>query len=437
MKSRKIVYVAMCADVLHHGHINIINEAAKLGDVFLGLLTDEAIGSYKRIPLLTYTEREFVLKNIKNIKNVIPQKTLDYEENLRDLKPDFVVHGEDWHTGPQSKVREKVINVLSEWGGQLYEVPYTKNVSSSLLKERLASVGNTIDRRRQLLRRMLDSKNFVRVIEAHNGLTGLMVEKIKVEQKEFDAIWLSSLTHSTSKGKPDIQYVDITTITNTINEIFDVTSKPMIVDLDNGGKIDHFKFAIKNLERVGVSAVIIEDKIGNKKNSLFENTADQEQDTPESFSLKIKEGKKILETKDFLIIARIESLILGKTSDDAIRRAKLYIQAGADGIMIHNKTKETEELEKFFESYSKLENTVPLVVVPSAFSHITETKLKNFGVDVVIYANHLLRSAYPAMEKTMQSILTNERALECDEHCMPIKQILQLIPNTPENNIKA
>ena len=427
----KKVYVAMCADILHHGHINILEKASELGDVIVGLLTDSAIHSYKRIPLLTYEERKILVENLKFVKSVIPQDTLDYEKNLKKIKPDYVIHGDDWKTGPQSEIRRQVIQCLKEWNGQLIEVPYTKNISSTLVKQKMRDTGSTIDRRRNSLKRMLNSDSIVRVIEAHNGLTGLMVEKVTSNYKEFDGMWLSSLTHSTSKGKPDIQYVDITTICNTINEIFEVTTKPMIVDLDNGGKIEHFKFAIRSLERLGVSAVIIEDKVGNKRNSLFSNTSDQKQDDPASFCLKIKEGKSTLTTEDFLIIARIESLILEKGVKDAISRAIKYIQAGADGIMIHSKTKDPKQIFEFCKIYSSFENKVPLVVVPTTYNQIREEEFKKMGVDVVIYANHLLRSSYPAMEKVMKKILDNERSFECDEDCLPIKSILNLIPTEP------
>ena len=427
----KTVYVAMCADVLHHGHINILKEASNLGNVIVGLLTDEAIHSYKRIPLLTFKERKTLVENLKFVDLVVPQKTLDYECNLREIKPDYVIHGDDWKTGPQAKTRQKVIKILSEWDGNLIEIPYTKNVSSTLLKEKMRSTGLTVDRRRQSLKRMLNSESVVKIIEAHNGLTGLMVEKINFNHKEFDGMWLSSLTHSASKGKPDIQYIDITTICNTVNEIFEVTTKPMIVDLDNGGKVEHFKFSISSLERLGVSAVIIEDKIGDKRNSLFQDTKDQRQDDPDSFALKIAAGKSTLKTTDFLIIARIESLILGKGVDDAVSRAKKYIQAGADGIMIHSKTKNPEDIIKFCELYSSFSNKVPLIVVPTAYNQLTEEDFRNMGVSVVIYANHLLRSAYPAMKGVMEKILNNGRSLECDKDCMPIKKIINLIPTEP------
>ena len=403
------VYVGMCADLIHHGHLNIIKEAKKYGYVTVGLLTDSAIASYKRLPALSYKERKIVVENIVGVGRVVPQETLDYIPNLEKYKPDFVVHGDDWKEGVQKQVRQGVIDKLEEWGGVVIDVPYTKGVSSTKLHNHLKEIGTTPDVRRKMLKRLIESKPIVRVLEAHNGLTGLIVEKTKVGNDEFDAMWLSSLTHSASKGKPDNQYVDITTVSQTLSEIFDVTTKPMIVDLDNGGMIEHFKFTIRTLERMGVSSVIIEDKIGSKRNSLFDDTSNQIQDKPSEFASKISEGKKSLVTKDFMIIARIESFILGKGVVDAIDRAYLYIDSGADGIMIHSKSEDVSEILSFCEHYKKFKKKVPLVVVPSTYNKVVEKQLIDIGVDVVIYANHLLRSSYPAMVRTAESILESKR----------------------------
>ncbi len=423
------VYVGMCADLIHHGHLNIIKEAKKYGEVIVGLLTDSAIASYKRLPALSYEERKIVVENIVGVSKVIPQETLDYIPNIEELKPNYVVHGDDWKEGVQKQVRQGVIDKLNEWGGEVIDVPYTKGVSSTELHNHLKDIGTTPDVRRKMLKRLLESKPIVKVLEAHNGLTGLIVEKTKVGNDEFDAMWLSSLTHSASKGKPDNQYVDITTVSQTLSEIFDVTTKPMIVDLDNGGMIEHFKFTVRTLERMGVSAVIIEDKIGSKRNSLFKDTSNQTQDNPNEFGEKISEGKKSLVTKEFMIIARIESFILDKGVDDAIYRASIYIGNGADGIMIHSKSENTNEILSFCKRYKKFKKKVPLVVVPSTYNRVVEEELIDIGVDVVIYANHLLRSSYPAMINTAKSILENKRSYEASKSCLPIKEVLELIPN--------
>ena len=423
------VYIGMCADLIHHGHLNIIREAKKYGYVIVGLLTDSAIASYKRLPALSYKERKIVVENIVGVGRVVPQETLDYIPNLEKYRPDFVVHGDDWKEGVQKQVRQGVIDKVEEWGGMVIDVPYTKGVSSTKLHNHLKEIGTTPDIRRKMLSRLIVSKPIVRVLEAHNGLTGLIVEKTKVGNDEFDAMWLSSLTHSASKGKPDNQYVDITTVGQTLNEIFDVTTKPIIVDLDNGGMTEHFKFTIRTLERMGVSAVIIEDKIGVKRNSLFNDTSNQSQDSPIEFSNKILDGKKTLVTKEFMIIARIESFILGKGVVDAIDRAYLYIDSGADGIMIHSKDDEIDEILSFCKHYKKFTKIVPLVVVPSTYNKVTEKELIEAGVDIVIYANHLLRSSYPAMINTAKSILENKRSYEATKNCLPIKDVLELIPN--------
>jgi len=433
----KRVYVAMAADLIHDGHLNIINIARQLGDVTVGLLTDEAIASYKRLPLLTYEQRKKVVENIVGVKEVIPQTTHDYVPNLLALRPDYVVHGDDWKTGVQQQVRQRVIDTIQTWGGQLVEPTYTPGISSTQLINAIKSRGITPNMRMATLRRLLKSKPIVRILEAHNGLSGLIVEKTQFHDsegrlQEFDGMWLSSLTHSASKGRPDIQYVDITSVAQTIGEIFEVCTKPMIVDVDNGGLIEHFVLTVKTLERLGVSAIIMEDKVGPKRNSLFGTEVKQTQDSIEAFSEKIRAGKAAQATNDFMIIGRIESLVLGVGLDDALARARAYIAAGADGIMIHSKSTDPSEMLSFAQAYALLEQRVPLVVVPSAYNTITEDELVAAGVNVVIYANHLLRSAYPAMVKTAKSILQHHRSFEANEYCMPIKEIITLIPEPVE-----
>ena len=428
----KRVYVGMSADLIHPGHLNIINEAKKLGEVTIGLLTDKAIASYKRLPFLTFDQRKIIIENIKGVDKVIPQETLDYVPNLKMLKPDFVVHGDDWKKGVQSQTRQRVIDALSEWGGKLVEVEYTKGISSTQLNLSMKEIGTTPEIRMKRLKRLLEVKPLVRLIEAHNGLTGLIVENLIIKKDnapgEFDGMWLSSLTDSTAKGKPDIEAVDVTARMQTLNDIIEVTTKPIVYDGDTGGIPEHFVFTVKTLERLGVSAVIIEDKVGLKKNSLFGTEVKQNQDTPENFSYKISAGKRSQITKDFMIIARVESLILGKGVDDALMRSKAYIEAGADGIMIHSKEKKPDEILKFCDGYRKFETRVPLVAVPSSYNTITEKELTDAGVNIVIYANQLLRSAYPAMLETAKSILENGRSYEADSKMMPITEILNLIP---------
>jgi phosphoenolpyruvate phosphomutase len=431
-KLQKVVYVGMSADLVHPGHLNVINKAKELGSVVVGLLTDKAIASYKRLPFLNYEQRKTIMQNIKGVEKVVPQETLDYVANLKRLKPNYVVHGDDWRDGVQKKTRGRVIEALKEWNGELVEVPYTKGMSSTLLREFSRQVGVTPDVRMKTFRRLIDAKPIVRIMEAHNGLTGLIVENIKIKNDdglcEFDGMWLSSLTDSTAKGRPDIEYVDLTSRVHTLDNILEVTTKPIIFDGDTGGLIEHFVFNVKTLERMGVSAIIIEDKIGLKKNSLFGTEANQVQDDAEHFAKKIEMGKKSQVTQDFMIIARIESLILKKGVKDALDRARIYIESGADGIMIHSKDSKPDEIFQFCMEYNKFKERRPLIVVPSTYSQVYEKDLINYGVDVVIYANHLLRSAYPAMVEVAKSILKNKRAKECEELCMSINDILNLIP---------
>ena len=428
------VYIGMSADLVHPGHLNIINHARELGDeIIVGLLTDKAIASYKRLPFMNWEQRKIVVENIKGVSKVVPQETLDYVPNLRALKPDFVVHGDDWRSGVQKETRQRIIDVLKEWNGRLVEVPYTEGISSTQLNKVLKEIGTTPEIRSRRLRRLLESKDIVRVMEAHNGLSGLIVEQTQVDvngkKEEFDALWISSLTQATAKAKPDNGFLDASTRIAALSEILDVTTKPIIYDGDSGGPIEHFVFTVRELERLGVSAIIIEDKVGLKKNSLFGTEVKQEQDTIENFCNKIASGKANQVTDNFMIIARIESLILEKGMDDAFNRAKAYLKAGADGIMIHSRSKVFDEIKEFTQLYNQLPNRKPLVVVPSSYAQVTESELVENNINVVIYANQLLRAAYPAMVRVAQSILTHHRAKEAsDEYCMSIREIINLIP---------
>jgi phosphoenolpyruvate phosphomutase / 2-hydroxyethylphosphonate cytidylyltransferase len=428
---RKTVYVGMSADLVHPGHLNVLARASELGEVTIGLLTDAAIASYKRLPYMTFEQRKAVVGSLKGVARVVPQETLDYVPNLRSYKPDYVVHGDDWRTGVQAPVRQRVIDALAEWDGELVEVEYTKGISSTQLHHAMKEVGTTTEIRRQRLRRLIAAKPLVRCLEVHNGLTGLVVEhaseQVDGQTCEFDAMWASSLTDATMRGKPDIEAVDVSSRMITLNDVLDVTTKPIIYDGDTGGKPEHFVFTVKTLERMGISAVIVEDKVGLKKNSLFGTDVPQTQASVEDFSHKLTLGKQAQITDDFMIIARIESLILNQGVDDAMRRAEAYIAAGADGIMIHSKAPDPDEILAFCERFRTLGQRVPLVAVPSTYSSITERELIDAGVNIVIYANHLLRSAFPAMVATAEGILRHGRAKEVDEELMPIKELLVLI----------
>lgn len=429
----KIVYIGMSADLVHPGHLNVINTGKKLGRVVIGLLTDEAIASYKRVPYLTYEQRKIVVENIAGVAEVVPQETLDYTTNLLKIRPHYVVHGDDWKQGIQQATRQKVIDTLSEWGGELVEVPYTGGISSTIIQKALKDAGTTPELRLKRLKRILAVKPCMRVLEAHNGLSGLIVENTSAKDKkgfthEFDAMWISSLTDSMAKGKPDIEAVDITSRLHTLNDILEVTTKPVIFDGDTGGKIEHFVYTVRSLERLGVSAIVIEDKTGLKRNSLLEEQSSQEQDSIESFCEKIKAGKRSCVTRDFMIIARIESLILGKPLSDALQRAGAYMEAGVDGLMIHTKGKDEKDIIDFAKKIRKENVTIPLIAVPTSYNQVTFGKLKDSGFNIVIYANHLLRSAYPAMLSTAQSILEHDRSLEVEEKLITIKDLFQLIP---------
>ncbi len=425
----KIVYIALSADILHEGHINIINTASKYGKVIAGLLTDKAISSYKNIPTLNYKQREIVLKNIKLVKKVIPQHTLDYRPNLNLIKPDFVVHGDDWKIGPQSETRKQVISTLKKWGGKLIEPKYTKNISSTAIKSKLINLSP--NNRVSILKRLLNTKKIVRVLESHSPLSGLIAENVNIRKKnsieQFDAMWSSSLTDSSLKGKPDNQVLDFSSRFSGLGDLLDVTSKPLIFDADNGGRIEHLSYSIKTLERLGVSAIMIEDKIGLKKNSLFSDQSGSQQDSIKDFCKKIQLIKKVRKSEDFLIGARIESFILGKGLKDSLKRASAYSEAGADLILIHSKEKTPKEIFSFSKIFRKSKYSKPLVSVPSTYSKTNETMLIKNGFQIVIYANHMLRAAYPAMENAAISILKNQRSYELENKISSVKKVINLI----------
>ncbi len=428
---KKIVYVGLAADIVHEGHINILKTAARLGYVVVGLLTDKAIASYKKLPYLEYNQRKIILQNIKYVDQVVEQKTLDYVENLKSFKPAYVVHGDDWKIGIQKKTRQRVINTLKLWGGKLIEPKYTKNISSSKIKNKISSFGVTPQNRVSKLRRLLNVKKIVRILETHNSLTGLIVENLNFVKSstihEFDGMWSSSLTDSLTKGKPDNQSVDYSTRILGLNYIMDVTSKPLIFDADNGGRIEHISYLVKTLERVGVSAMIIEDKIGEKQNSLFVNQSKAKQDNITSFCNKLRKAKNSKISDDFFIVARIESFILGKGLKDALKRGVKYVDAGADAILIHSKERKPNEIFDFSKKFKKIKPECPLIAVPSTYSSVKEKELIKNGFQIVIYANQMLRAAYPAMTNVAKRILKNERSFEIEKKITPIKEIINLI----------
>lgn len=432
MKVNPTVYVGMSADLLHPGHMNILKVARNYGDVIVGLLTDSAIASYKRLPYMSFDQRLAVIENIKGVSRVIAQETLDYIPNLRLLRPNFVVHGDDWKTGVQANTRQAVIDVLKEWDGELVEVPYTSGISSSAVIAAEREIGTTPDVRRKLLRRLLEVKPFLRFLDVHSGISGRIAEEIEIElgnsKRTFDGMWASSLTDATMRGRPDIESVDITSRLALLKDVLEVTTKPIIFDGDTGGRDEHFSYTVRALERVGVSAVIIEDKVGNKRNSLFGTSVLQQQADPEEFAKKISNGKKSQLTEDFMLIARIETFICGGDLSDAIMRAEKYLIAGADGIMIHSSMKVPDQVYAFAEKFRRDISDKTLVVVPSTFSQVTEAELEEVGFNVVIYANQLLRSALPAMLLTATSILRSGRSLDAESEMMSISDILNLIP---------
>ena len=427
----KTVYMLFATDVIHEGHINVVKEAKKYGKVIGGVLCDAAMIRFNRFPTVSFDERVRMVKDIPEVDEVIVQNETLYENTLRKIKPDYVIHGDNWCEGPEKAIRDNAIRVMNEIGGEVIEVPYTRNENVKKIDDRIRDKLSMPEFRRKRLKQLIEMTPIVKTIEAHSGLTGLIAEKTIVENNgeldQFDAMWVSSLCDSTAKGKPDIELVDMSSRLRTIDDIMEVTTKPIILDGDTGGLTEHFVYNVRTLERMGVSAVIIEDKTGLKKNSLFGTEVVQTQDSIENFCAKISAGKKVLRSDDFMIIARIESLILEQGMDDALNRAFAYVEAGADGIMIHSRKKSPDEILEFCDKFRAKDAKTPIVVVPTSFNSITEAELAEHGVNIVIYANQLTRSAFPAMENTAKEILKNHRALEVDDKLMPFKSIITLI----------
>ncbi|EWM54997.1 phosphoenolpyruvate phosphomutase [Ruminococcus flavefaciens 007c] len=428
----RTVYMTFSTDIIHGGHIAIIKKAQRLGKLIIGVLSDEAVAGYKRYPLVPASERKVMFENIAGVYKVVDQKTLSYKENLEQYKPDIVVHGDDWVNGFQKPVRDEVVSILASYGGKLVEFPYSNDSKYKAMEDRARAELSLPDVRRSRLKKTLEMKGLITAMEAHSGITGLIVEKTKVYQdggtKQFDAMWVSSLCDSTAKGKPDIELVDMTSRFRTIDDIMEVTTKPIIFDGDTGGLTEHFVYTVRSLERMGVSMVIIEDKTGLKKNSLFGTEVQQTQDSIENFCEKIKAGKRAQKTADFMICARIESLILERGMDDALERAFAFAGAGADAIMIHSRKKDPSEIFEFIEKFREKDKTTPIVLVPTSFNAVYEEEFKERGANIIIYANQLTRTGFPAMQDAAKTILENHRAKECDDKCMSIKEIITLIP---------
>ena len=428
---KKTIYLSLSADIIHSGHLNIIKKAKNYGNVIIGLLTDKAISENKTIPLINYEQRFEIVKNLKYVSKIVKQNEWDDTINLKKVKPDFIIHGDDWKKGPQKKFREKVIKFSNKFGIKFIEVPYTKKISSSSIQKKIKNIYLDRESRVSILKRLIESKKIVRVLESHSALTGLIIENLSVNKNNkiqtYDVMWSSSLTDSTLRGKPDNQSVDYSTRISGLNEIMDVTTKPVIFDGDNGGRIEHIKFLVRSLERAGVSALVLEDKSGLKKNSLYKNQSGVKQESIKKFSKKLSAAAQAKISNDFFIVARIESFILGKSLNDAIKRAEAYVKSGANAILIHSKSKNPNEIFSFSKVFLKSKYYRPIIVVPSSYSKTFEKDLIKNGIKIVIYANHLLRASYPAMIAAAKSILINQRASKIEKNITPIGQILDLI----------
>jgi len=432
----KLVYVGMTAEFFHHGHANILIKAREYGNVMVGLLTDSALLSHKRLPMLTWEQRKTIIANFNGVTEVVPQHEWEYSNNILKYRPDFMVHGDDWNVEHQKNVKDKALAALKTYGGRLIEIAYTDGVSSSVLQKEELSNGILPSTRVGILRRLINAKSIVRVLESHNAVTASIVDQSEHfsnsmnEVVRFDAIWSSSLTDSTSRGLPDTEALSISSRLLNIMEIFNVTNLPLIMDADTGGDAQHLSLHIKSMERIGISACIIEDKKGLKKNSLLGTSVSQEIEEPLVFAEKIDVAIKSKISQDFMVIARLESLILELGMEDALNRARLYCEAGVDGIMIHSRKKSPSEIFQFASIFRKEFPDVPLISVPTTYNEVYEKELVDAGFNVVIYANHMLRAAVPAMRNVANTILENGRSFEVDSRIESMASILKFIPGT-------
>ena len=425
LKKRNFCYIALSDDILTKSNIEIIKKSSKYGFVIIGLMSDNAINEYKSAPLLNFNQRKLIAENLKNVHKVVEQKTRDYTDNLIKYKPKYVIHKKNhWSKGHQKKIRDKIISTISKWSGKLLEFKTKEEFNTDIIQ-------TNPDLRRNKLVRLINSKKIVRLLESHSSLSALIIEKLKVDVKniseEFDGLWCSSLADSAVRAKPDNQSVDLTTRVNSLNDILETSTKPIMFDADNGGSLEQLPYVVKNLERLGVSAMVMEDKVGSKKNSLFDDQSGSKQDTISNFCKKLKLASKSRVTNDLLIVARIESFILNKGISDALKRAEAYSRAGADLILIHSKAKTAKEIFSFSKLYKKSKYFKPMVCVPSTYSDTHEKDLIINGFKVVIYANHLLRSIYPAMIKTAKSILKNKKSRNIERNISSVKEIISLI----------
>lgn len=284
------------------------------------------------------------------------------------------------------------------------------------------------------LKQLIKKRGFLRIIEVHNGLSALIAEQISVKEKSggilsFDGFWESSLTDSASRGLPDIEIINLDSRLETINEILYITSKPLIVDCDTGGDINHFEYMVQKLEDAGVVMVIVEDKTFPKRNSLTNSNHILED--KDIFAEKIKRGIAVRKSNNFMIIARLEGLIAGHSMEETLGRAEAFLKAGADGIMIHSRKNEPTEILEFASLYKKLPKSLIkgkiLVCVPTTYNKITAKELAKSGFNLIIYANHLLRSSYRAMEKICKTILLNDRSFEAESLCVSLKNLFRAV----------
>ncbi len=406
----KTVYVGMSADLVHPGHINLLREAASLGRVTVGLLTDRAISSYKRMPFLTFEQRRAVIEHIAFVTAVVPQDTLDYTDNLRLLRPDFVVHGDDWRNGVQAQTRRRVLDVLREWGGTLVEPPYTEGISSTALRMAAMDIGFAPGVRQRRLRRMLDCKPLVRVMQAHDGLSAHIVDRLEETTqgapREYDAIWVDSLAGAPIRGKPDPLPFDLSSRLVTLHEILDATTKPLICNAGGAGHAAGVTAAVRTLERIGVSAIVIDTEVTDRRAVPAMAASAPPQDDMAAFIREIAAARDARVTPDFMIIARINDRTRDCGADRMMARAAAGVDAGADAVMCDSDPVNPDGIFDLCRRYRRLMNGHPLLVGLSGTEGLQEHDLASAGASMVVYTDTLLRAAREAMISAASQVLS-------------------------------
>jgi len=426
MASEKTVYVGMVGDMLHVGHINILKTAARLGRVTVGVLTDRAVVGYKRLPLLAFEDRVRVVESIADVAAVVPQKTLSYVENLRALRPDYVVHGDDWRYGDQvSRARAEVIATLGEWGGELVEVAYTKGISSTAIHRSGAADALFSGTRQGRLRRLLAAKPTLRIVEAHSGLSAKIAAEVRGPDGAtgFDAVWQSGLTDAIHRGKSDGGAVDRGRRLQAVEEILDAGPLPLIYDGRAAGRPETVFDLTRALDKAGVSALCLGDR------SDPDRTGPEM--SPAETVAQIEAVRAACPTGAVMAISRIVVAAPGNGGsgalDRALDRALALLEAGSDAVMFDSAADTAEPILDIAARLRRQRRDVPLFAAQSDRWGAPIHRFENAGIDAVVYETHLLRATVAPMRRAATALLAEGTGPAPD--LTPLPELRGLFPS--------